>query len=824
MFLMDPRLLLLAATLWQPAVGVDQYGDPLPKGALLRIGTTRLRPGEAAFAMRFGPDGKTLTTVGRGGTVHVWDVATGREMASQRLPIEPQHGCGISPDGRLIAAPDAQCYTNNTMRVFEVKTGKEVYRFNEAWNPNVRLEFAPDGQTLAVLKINGKLDVRNVADGKGIVLRTIDIAGRAPSYPALIFAPDGKSFLVSMPGHDIGHFDYQTGKRLMQFDYPMKDNGGYGALAISADAKVVAGMCQYAQHVDVYEAGGKWRCSFGGNLPSVFQVWLMPDGKHVLASLDQSRLGVFDATTGKQVRTLDGHNTSIFRTAFSPDGKTMATADNAVIRLWDTATFKPLHDYESHRGYNVMVRYSPNGKTLVSQSYGEGSTLGAGARVWDAATGKELKRIGWDADGPWSLGAVSGDGQVLAHARQGDKTRITEVATKKVLREIDDRYVCTQLALNADGTRLMLFLLNFQPGGIGSKVQLWDVTDGRMLAQLVGPGDVEGGAFDNAGRTLLVWRGRGDERELTCFDVATGRKFPRSTVKPIAAGHVALAPCGWYVATSTWKGGPVVLREAASSKMLGELAVRDHRIQELAFSGDGRLLAGATAEGAVLVWDALTGQEVACLEGHRGLVTSVAWSPDGKRLVSGGIDLTILVWDAQAWRSNLMRSTEVLPAKEMDQLWQRLADADALRAAPAVQQLVRASKATLALLKDRLKPAAPEELARLKELVAQLNHDKFAVRVAAQRELEKGGDAALALLHKVLDDKPALEVRLRVEKILQKIEVGPVTPETLRQLRALAALQMQNSPDSRAVLDALAHGDPHAWLTLEARAALKRGQ
>jgi WD40 repeat protein len=688
--------------------------------------------------------------------------------------------------------------------------------------PPVRLEFAPDGQTLAVLKMNGKLDVRNVADGKFIVLRTIDIAERAPSYPALVFAPDGKSLFVTMPGHDIGHFDYQTGKRLTQFDYPTKDNGGYGALALSADAKVVAGMCQYAQHVDVYQATGKWLCSFGGNLPRVFQVWLTPDGKHVLASVDQTDLGVFDAATGKRVRTLGGHNTSIFRIAFSPDGKTMASADNAVIRLWDTATLKPLHDYESHRGYNVVVRYSPDGKTLVSQSYGEGSTLGASARVWDAATGKELKRVGLDADTTWSPGALSGDGRILAHARQGDKIRVSDVATKKVLLEIEDLYLCSQLALTADGTRLMLFLLNGQPNGIGTKVQLWDVPGGRMLAQLVGPGDVEGGAFDSAGRTLLVWRGRGDKRELTCFDVASGRKLPRANIKPIAEGPVALAPCGWYIAESAWKGGPVVLREAASGKSLGELAVRDHHVQELAFSADGRFLAGATAEGAVFVWDAVTAQEIVCLQGHRGLVTSVAWSPDSKRLASGGIDLTILVWDAAAWRTALVRSTETLPAKEMDELWERLADADALWAASAVKRLVRASKETLALLKDRLKPAAPQELARLKELVAQLNHDKFAMREAAQRELEKGGDAALALLYKVLEEKPTLEMRQRVEKILQKIEVGPAPPETLRQLRALAALEMQNSPDSRAVLEALANGDDGAWLTREARAALKR--
>jgi WD40 repeat protein len=820
---MDPRLLLVAAALWQPA-GVDAQGDPLPKGAVLRIGTTRLRPGEAAFAMRFGPDGKTLTTVGRGGAVHVWDVPTGRQLSSQKLKIEPQHGCAISPDGTLIAAPDQQCYTNNTIRIFEAKTGKEVFSFNEPWNPNVRLEFAPDGQSLAVLKMNGQLDVRNVADGKFPVLRTIKIGERAPSYPALVFAPDSKSFLVTMPGPDIGHFDYESGKRLKDFDYPKKQNGGYGAVAISADAKVVAGMCEYAQHVDVYETTGKWLCSFGGNMPSVFQVWLTPDGKHALTSINQTDLGVFDTTNGNMVRKLGGHNTSIFRVAFSPDGKTMATADNGAIRMWDVATFKPLHDYEGHRGYNVVVRYSPDGKTLVSQSYGEGSTIGSSARIWDAAAGKEIKRVSWNADTLWSPGTLSADGRVLAYARQGDRITVTEVATKKVLLEIEDLYACSQMALSADGKWLILRLLNNQPGGIGTKVQLWDVVSGRMLTQVAGPGDVEGGAFDSTGRTLLVWRGRGDQRELTCFDVATGRKLPRASVKPLAEGHVAIAPNGWYIAESSWKDGTVTLRETASGKSLGALAVGKYRVGELSFSPDGRFLAGGTMEGAVLVWDAVTAQEVACLEGHRGLVTSLAWSPYGNRLATGGIDLTILVWDAKAWRNDLARSSEALTAKEMDEVWERLADADTLRAVPAVERLVRASKETLTHLKARLKPAAPEELARLKELVAQLNHDKYSVRQAAQRELEKGGEAALALLYKVLDDRPTLEVRQRVEKILLKIEVGPPSPETLRQLRALAALEMQNSPDSRAVLEALANGDPDAWLTREARASLKRLQ
>src|SRR5580693_8875517 len=106
--------LSLAVLLGQPAGAsgslpqqpkLDSYGDPLPDGALLRIGTVRLHPGAAVEALAFTADGKCLVTANRATGVHTWDVATGglvREFVPQGNPWT----LALAPDGRMVAVVD----------------------------------------------------------------------------------------------------------------------------------------------------------------------------------------------------------------------------------------------------------------------------------------------------------------------------------------------------------------------------------------------------------------------------------------------------------------------------------------------------------------------------------------------------------------------------------------------------------------------------------------------------------------------------------------------------------------------------------------------
>jgi hypothetical protein len=96
------------------------------------------------------------------------------------------------------------------------------------------------------------------------------------------------------------------------------------------------------------------------------------------------------------------------------------------------------------------------------------------------------------------------------------------------------------------------------------------------------------------------------------------------------------------------------------------------------------------------------------------------------------------------------------------------------------------------------------------------------VRDRASRDLEKLGRPAEATLREALRQKPSVEVRRRVELLLEKLN-GPMTDaEALRELRGVEALELAGTPEARRHLERLSRGAAHARLTHEAREALLR--
>ena len=167
----------------QPAeVQKDFNGDPLPAGAIARMGTMRLRQFGLSGpyywhsdCVAFLPDGKTLFSAGRW-SFSFWDSASGRKTGGIDLEKEdlPQRNmlaaCALAPDGKTVAATMRY---EGTIRLLDAATGKEIRSFvgharGAGTRSVTRLDFSQDGKMLASVGVDGTLRLWDVATGKEI--------------------------------------------------------------------------------------------------------------------------------------------------------------------------------------------------------------------------------------------------------------------------------------------------------------------------------------------------------------------------------------------------------------------------------------------------------------------------------------------------------------------------------------------------------------------------------------------------------------------------------------------------------------------------------
>ncbi|MFN6484478.1 caspase family protein [Nostoc sp. DedQUE02] len=107
-----------------------------------------------------------------------------------------------------------------------------------------------------------------------------------------------------------------------------------------------------------------------GHSEAVYSVAFSPDGKTIAsASLDKT-VKVWDAATAKEITTFKGHSDAVYSVAFSPDGKTIASASlDKTVKVWDAATAKEITTFKGHSSGVNSVAFSPDGKTIASASF-----------------------------------------------------------------------------------------------------------------------------------------------------------------------------------------------------------------------------------------------------------------------------------------------------------------------------------------------------------------------------------------------------------------------------------------------------------------------
>jgi WD40 repeat protein len=291
---------------------------------------------------------------------------------------------------------------------------------------------------------------------------------------------------------------------------------------------------------------------------------------------------------------------------------------------------------------------SPDRKTTASAGTEDG------VRLCDAATGKEIRRLGRAKETFWTV-AFSPDGKLLSGHRPGFKEKhsivLWEVATGKELYRFP---VATNwragISFSPDSRTLAVHAITAFTEPCGS-IYLWDVTTGKSLHHIqVAKFDIHEIAF-TADCKLLASAGDKDEI-VRLWDVKTGTETRRLKAHPGGVISVVFSPDGRVLASGGTVDGAVRLWETTTGKEFCKLAVHKKGPGSIIFSPDGKLLAaGGREDPVVRLWEVSTGKERCRLAGHFGHVAALAFSPDGKALASGGSDHTIRLWDVATGRA-----------------------------------------------------------------------------------------------------------------------------------------------------------------------------
>jgi WD40 repeat protein len=835
-------------------VRTDVNGDPLPPGALVRLGETRFRPGARITHIAFSPDGKRLASWGsflyHHDRLSIWDTATGKELRTELVEENRLSEFAWCADGRGFAILTSnQQATENDFLIWEftdaraknpapARPGPRVGKVvvvgqgdSESYGP---FAVAANGKWLAAYHAGGKIQPEvtlfRLAPAQAArhskIVRTIK---DLPTDVRTLALSGNSRFLLAFSHKDpnattqtLTVYETAKGQKQKTLSVPMAlQQGTRKSLTVSPDGSLLAlGLEDGTARLIDLKTGRQLR-SVGNHLVKgrgkpwggVSTLAFSPDGKRLITGGRDNAVKVWGVGSGREIFNLRGHHSWPEAAAFTADGKRIASAgQDSLIRLWDTATGRELVPPKGHYHTVWGLAVSRDGRLALTSAWEDT------ARLWNLRTGREVRRF---AHGSVSRAVLLDERTVLTRWQGKWKLWDSTTGKEKPLPGALAKGRGEAFGLSLDGSTLLT--------ADNQTVTLWAWPSGKKLQQIHAEKRVQKALVTSDGRSVLTM----DEQGLVAvWDRKTGKNqgtLPLG-VRMMYQDLLQLTSEGLLVAAGVARNQPagdknsVLVCDVQTRKIIREFQIQPTTrgvfyLISLAVSNDGRTVALGQSDGNAVLYEVASGLTRRVLPGHREAISSLAFTRTGG-LITTSLDHSCLVWDVT------LRSGEAaakpLAGKDLNQRWADLGQRQPKPAFQALAQLAADPKAAVALVRCRLQPARGIDAATLDRIVSDLDDKRFKMRRKASLELERYGETIVAGVRKRLAKAESLELRVRLQAFLNKYDRAEPTPDRLREIRALQLLEELATPEALAVLRNLAGGNVNARLTQEAGESLKR--
>jgi WD40 repeat protein len=548
-------------------------------------------PGRYLWDIAFSKDGSHLTSVALGGTVQVWDAASGSLLNTTIAQKEGVIDLALSGFGEYVSILDYK----DEITVWDTATGQKVQDNNGLANPGGinTIRMSPGGGVFLIDGIDSKLNKQvqqwRVTDGG----YKIGLLGLVPEMSSWKFSPDAN--------------------RLFGINYRQ--------LTANRSTILTGWNANNGAFIKTYP-----------NIGLITNYVISPDGSTILAATEDNLLHLVDVETGSKKGSFNGHSALVAGMDFSPDGQGVVSIDvTGKLIEWDVVNQQQTKSIDAAAidPYSPVV-FAGDGFLAAYLSPTRDSIA-----VMDTASWEVLREFGPEKAKLEHL-AISVMGTYVAAMDESGKIIIWDTTSGAKVKMIEPR------------TRSKIFKMRFSPdekllATINTgQVFVWDVATGERKMEVVGTNDF---AFSPAEKILVS---DSTDNNLHFTDAVTGKKT--GMVKSEYINAIAFSPDGSHLSIGGQKVQPkerglnnlITLVEAESKATLPvEMSRIPGMVTEMVFNPNRDLLAGRDEQGNVMLWNLVNGTLIAMFEEISMPHGDLVFNQEGSLLFVGSGDGTI---------------------------------------------------------------------------------------------------------------------------------------------------------------------------------------